>query len=280
MPRPTAAPPADPVPGGQRGIQSVEVGGQLLQALARHGAPMALKDLARQSGMAAAKAHPYLVSFGRIGLVAQKDDGRYALGTLALELGLASLQQAHPVQVATPLLAPLGRRIGQTVAIATWGARGPTIVRVEESPAVVYASLRHGAVFSLTRSASGRLFAAYRDPAAVRRMLQDEAALVRHDAAADLPGTPRREPLPGWRAFEAVITQVRAVGLGLSEGEIVEGINAMAAPVFGPDGAMVLALIAIGPRGTFPMAVDGPIAVALRACAAEATAQLGGRPPA
>ena len=55
----------------QRGIQSVEVGGQLLRALADGDGPMMLRDLARNAGMSAAKAHPYLVSFMRIGLVEQ-----------------------------------------------------------------------------------------------------------------------------------------------------------------------------------------------------------------
>ena len=75
----------------QRGIQSIEVGGQLLRALAHQGRPMALKDLAAAAGMAAAKAHPYLVSFGKIGLVKQdRASGRYGLGSLALQLGLMS----------------------------------------------------------------------------------------------------------------------------------------------------------------------------------------------
>jgi len=56
---------------GPRGIQSIEVGGQLLLALAHHGRPMALKDLAREAGMTPAKAHPYLVSFIKLGLVEQ-----------------------------------------------------------------------------------------------------------------------------------------------------------------------------------------------------------------
>src|SRR5580765_977754 len=109
----------------QRGIQSIEVGGQLLLALASHGRPMALKDLAREARMPAAKAHPYLVSFGRIGLIEQDpESGRYLLGPLSLQLGLISLQQANPVHVATPLMGDLARRIGQTVALAVWGSRG------------------------------------------------------------------------------------------------------------------------------------------------------------
>lgn len=50
-----------------RGIQSVEVGGRLLKVLARTGRRMALKDLAREAEMTAAKAHPYLVSFASWG---------------------------------------------------------------------------------------------------------------------------------------------------------------------------------------------------------------------
>jgi len=34
-----------------RGIQSIEVGGRLLQVLARVGEPMMLRDLAREAGM-------------------------------------------------------------------------------------------------------------------------------------------------------------------------------------------------------------------------------------
>ena len=112
----------------QRGIQSIEVGGQLLRALVHHGRPMALKDLAREAEMSAAKAHPYMVSFGRLGLIEQdRTTGHYLLGPLALQLGLISLQQANPGHIATPLLAELAQQIGQTVAIAVWGDRGATI---------------------------------------------------------------------------------------------------------------------------------------------------------
>src|SRR3982750_3549868 len=105
-PRPRSVKPkAAPQPRGQRGIRSVEVGGQLLRALAHHGRPMALKDLAREAGMSPAKAHPYLVSFGKLGLIVQDaGSGRYGLGPLALQLGLISLQQFDPVRLATPLL--------------------------------------------------------------------------------------------------------------------------------------------------------------------------------
>src|SRR5262245_1678626 len=162
-------------PTKRRGIQSVEVGGRLLHALAHHGRAMALKDLAADAGMTAAKAHPYLVSFGHIGLVEQDGaSGRYALGPLALQLGLISLQQADPVRVAAPLLAPLAARSGHTVALVVWGARGPTIVLREASPSAVHVDMRHGTVFSIAGTASGRLFAAHLSADVVRPIYEAE----------------------------------------------------------------------------------------------------------
>ena len=116
-----------------RGIQSIEVGGELLRALARSGEPMMLRDLAREAGMAPAKAHPYLVSFSRIGLIEQDEtNGRYEIGALALELGLISLRRLSAVRIAAPRIAALASEIDHAVSLAVWGTHGPTVVRLEE----------------------------------------------------------------------------------------------------------------------------------------------------
>jgi len=264
----------------QRGIQSIEVGGQVLLALVHHGRPMALKDLAREAGMVPAKAHPYLVSFARIGLIEQDPvSGFYFLGPLALQLGLISLQQANPVQVATPLIAELAQRIGHTVAIAVWGTRGATIVRLEESPSSVHVNMRHGTVFSLANTASGRLFAAYLDAPLIKARLDDERAQQKAaEREEPLAGMPAPASVPSWREFEKQLTEVRAHGLSRSVGEVLPGINAMAAPVFDHTGAIVLSLTTIGPAAVFDTRWDGVLARALRACAARASQRLGWAP--
>lgn len=263
----------------QRGIQSIEVGGQLLRALVHHGRPMALKDLAREADMTAAKAHPYMVSFGRLGLIEQdRASGHYLLGPLALQLGLISLQQADPVHIATPLIGQLAQQIGHTVALAVWGARGATIVRTAESPSPVHVNMRHGTVFSLTNTASGRVFAAYLDAAVVRQLLEEERQRQKQRKGAEpvsAAGNPPVQPLPSWADFERQLQEVRGHGISRSDGEVIEGVSAMAAPVFDHTGAIVLAVTAIGPAGIFDTAWDGEIARALKACADTVSQRLG-----
>jgi DNA-binding IclR family transcriptional regulator len=269
----------------QRGIQSIEVGGQLLRALVHHGRPMALKDLAREADMTAAKAHPYMVSFGRLGLIEQdRASGHYLLGPLALQLGLISLQQADPVHIATPLIAQLAQQTGHTVALAVWGARGATIVRTAESPSPVHVNMRHGTVFSLTNTASGRVFAAFLDADAVRQLLEDERQRQKQRKGSEpVPaGMPPVQPLPSWSDFERQLQEVRTHGISRSDGEVIEGVSAMAAPVFDHTGAIVLAVTAIGPAGIFNTAWDGEISRALKACADTVSQRLGAtaNPPA
>ena len=247
-----------PVPRAPRGIQSVEVGGRLLQALLRAGGALPLKALAEQAGMSAAKAHPYLVSFCKLGLIEQDEaGGHYGLGPLALQLGLVAQQRLDPVRLAGEALPALAAQIGHTVAIAVWGTQGPTIVRIELPPTAIHVAMRPGTVLSLTGTASGQLFAAHRSAAELRPLLKAERPKI--DAAE----------------LEQRLARVRAQGLGISVDALVPGVSAMAAPVLGPDGALLLAITAIGPSSIFDVAARGAVARPLQAAAAQVAARLG-----
>jgi DNA-binding IclR family transcriptional regulator len=176
-----------------QGIQSLETGGALLHALVARGGPTMLKDLAAEAGMPPAKAHRYLVSFIRLGLVEQDPvTGWYDLGSFALGLGLAALARIDAVRLAGPMMTDLAARLDTTVAAAVWGNRGPTIVRWEESTQAVIVYLRAGAVMPLLASAIGRCFAAWMRPLRAR----SARACPRHGARS----TPRwrRSGHRGW----------------------------------------------------------------------------------
>lgn len=259
--------------GDQRGIQSVEVGGQLLRALAEADGPMMLRDLAKSAGMSAAKAHPYLVSFMRIGMVEQnKATGRYELGSLALQIGLASMRRLEPVRVAAGIVSELVDTIGQTVALAVWGNHGPTVVRIEEGVSAIHVNMRVGSVMSLLGTATGRVFAAFLPPKMIEAFLESDVgrASVGDELARAMNG----------RQIDAAVAEVREHGLARAVGRPIPGVDALCAPVFDQTGSIVLSITAIGPSGIFDADWDGAIARALRACAATVSARLGYLPAA
>lgn len=256
----------------RRGIQSIEVGGQLLLALVQAARPMALGDLARAADMPAAKAHPYLVSFCNLGLIRQDPlTGAYQLGPLALQLGLVALHGLDPVREALPEVTRLATQIEQAVAIAVWGNHGPTIVHYQESSNPIHVNMRTGTVMSLAESATGRIFAAYLPPKLTEKLAKEEIARTAESAAA--ARTLEQE-------FQQALADIRRKGIDRANGRPVPGINAISAPVFDHSGNIVVALTAVGPAGTFNTAWDGEIAKAVRDCAGRISQRLGQMPAA
>ena len=132
------------------------------------GTDKTLSAEAAAADMTAAKAHPYLVSFGKLGLIEQDPaSGHYGLGPLAMQLGLISLQQLDPVRLVIAEMPGLALRTGCTVSAAVWGAHGPVIIRVEDGPTPVRVSMRHGLPASLRSTGTGKVFAAFRDRAEI-----------------------------------------------------------------------------------------------------------------
>jgi DNA-binding IclR family transcriptional regulator len=140
------------------------------------------------------------------------------------------------------------------VAIAVWGNRGATIVRIEEAPSPVHVNMRHGTVMSLRGTASGLIFAAH----------------VPREAVLAAAGDTRFD-----KAFERELAAVRAQGFSHAVDAAVPGVSALAAPVFSSGGAIALSLTAIGPTASFDVSARGAPATALCRCASELSAQLG-----
>ena len=251
----------------QRGIQSIEVGGQILVVLADSGGPMTLKQLAVQAKMTPAKAHPYLVSFGKIGLVAQDPvSGRYGLGALALRMGLAGLRQLNPVRLAMAAAVELEQKIHHTVALSVWGNAGPTVIHLEESSHPIHMNLRPRTVMSLT-TATGKIFGAYMPARKMERFVEES---MHPHAIPHVIGA-----LRNWKDMQRDLQEVREHGLARVIGQPIAGVSAFAAPVFDHNGHLSIVLTIVGPTGGFDPDWTCANAQALRDCANRISTQMG-----
>jgi DNA-binding IclR family transcriptional regulator len=252
-----AAASADSKP--QRGIQSLDITGDLLAALVAAARPLTLRDLAAAAGMPAAKAFPHLVSLLKIGLLSRDASGCFAAGPLALELGLIGLQRLSPAREAEPEVVELAATTAMSVAMAVLGPLGPTVVRLEESARPLHVSLRVGSVMSLVNTAIGRVFAAYvADDVRAGLLTQDHLRLAGADTAAVLGVTPAGSKSAGKNAlpplkqdYAARLAQIRANGIDTALSRPVPGIDTLAAPVLDHTGSICLVLALMGPSGSF-----------------------------
>lgn len=263
------------------GIQSVEVGFELLNALSQAPGALMLRDLAAAAGMSAAKAHRYLVSFQRMGLVMQDPvSTRYDLGPASLRLGLASLSRLDAVKLARDRIPALLAETGHTLAIAVWGNQGPTMVHWAEAPQTVPVTLRLGDVMPLLTSATGRCFAAFmgqegRDAQRIAPMIREELARVKK-----LPrnGLPLEDVPQTLQDVQALLDETRAQGLGRVVHSLLPGVGGFCAPVFDAQGRLALGLVVLGSVATLDTDWNGAPAQALRRCARQLSADLGHRP--
>ena len=254
----------------QRSVQSVEVGGRLLLALAEHPSPMPLKELAAKADLPPSRAHPYLVSFAKLGLIEQDPvSQRYALGPAALQIGLACLHQSDPIKAATPVAEALALEIDQAVAIAVWANFGPTIVRMIEGSQPLHVNMRAGTVMSILGTATGRAFAAVMPASKLEQAMSGPL------------GDPRRADRSLVKSLgselEQVAEEVRLHGVARAVGRPIPGVNAFSAPAFDHEGSAVLVITALGHEDNFPSAWNSRAAVAVRSAAAEISARLGYR---
>ena len=182
----------------QQGVQSVEIGMAVLASLAAHPRPAGLSELAGAAGMAPAKAHRYLVSLIRAGMVERSaGSGKYRLGEAALHIGLAALAGLDVMGFAGEALVALRDEIDETVLLAVWGNRGPAVVRWEESSRPVTTNVRPGSVMPLLNSSTGRAFAAFLPGALTRPYITEES---------------RRNPALA-KGFAKILAETRAHGL-------------------------------------------------------------------
>ena len=254
----------------RQGIQSIEVGFRLLDILAATNRPMMLRDIAKGAGMPAAKAHRYMVSFLRIGIVEQdSSSGKYDLGSYAIELGLSGLGRLDPVRLSEPILEALCEEIQETVALAVWGSHGATIVRIVDAGAPVTITLRAGTVLSLYKSATGRAFSAFYRAPFLKKLLDDELLEIAALTNTSITNTRRN--------FEKSLTDIRKYGIARATGSLTPGINGFSAPVFDHTGAMVAAITGLGSIGEFDAEWNSPVAKAMLGAAKALSNRLGSK---
>jgi DNA-binding IclR family transcriptional regulator len=252
----------------QIGVQSVEIAGRLLKTLAQLGGPQTLKDFSAAAGLSPAKAHRYLVSLIREGLIEQSAiDCRYDFGGAAREIGRAAINRLDIMRIGAPLLVDLRNVLQQTVFLGVWGNEGPTVLYWLDVPRPVSVIIRPGSILPLLTSALGLVCAAYLPPDLTKRRIAKEIAEHKRsglDFAVKSEAEAARK-----------LVDVRARGFSLVRGDLIRGIDAMAVPVLDFKKDLVAVLAAVGPSKSIDVSSNGKSIRELKLAAKEFVSLIG-----
>jgi DNA-binding IclR family transcriptional regulator len=262
---------ADGARGGQarqarQGIQSVEIAMTILLALEAGAGPMSLSQIAARSNMQPSKAHRYLVSLGRAGLVAQSPtSGLYDLGPSMRRLGSEALRRMDEVSLASEHLPGLRDRTRHSVNLAVWGDNGPVIVRWDYGAYALPITVRVGATMPLLASAVGQVFLAY---------LPDTltAPVLKAQYGPDDPSPFDEDEI------EQVKATVRGEGVAFTSGGLIPGLASIAAPVFATATSLPLAVAIALPKQLATPKVLRSLCAELLATTAAMSAAIGYAP--
>lgn len=250
----------------KHGVQSFEVGAGVLRAVVRGQRLMTLKDIAAAADMLPSKAHRYLVSLIRTGLIEQDPlTSRYKLGPFALDIGLVALDRLDRVRLGLSAISDLRDRINETVGLAVWGDHGPVVVRWERPQRPITVNVVTGISLPLLTSASGRIFAAWLPRSQTAAQITKE--LKFRDALSTL--TTRSQ-------VDAMLAQIRSDGIApVTQHYVFDGVQAVAAPVFNFKNQITMSIAVVGVKGISDLNPGSPLIAELKKAASALSWGLG-----
>ena len=222
-------------------IQVVERMMKLLDVLAQHPDPAALKQIAQETGLHPSTAHRILSAMAQSGFVERGEGGTYRLGIRLLELGSLVKSRISLRETAMPAMLKLHAATGESVNL---GIRaGDEIVYVERTSSgrsAVRVVHIVGARAPLHTTATGKLF-----------LVEDGMDRVREYARrTGLPGsTPASITEIGM--LEKELDKVRRHGVAFDLEEVEIGVRCIAAGVRDDSGELIAGLSVSTPSERF-----------------------------
>lgn len=252
-------------------VPSVVTALQILERLQRAGQPQTQSDICAALNIPRSSGFNIIKTLNQLGYVMQSGDSKhYVLGPALVGLGAAAsnAQGFALTFIVRPRLEALAHDTKLTSFLAQQVPNGHIFLEKVESHTAIRISIELGYCYPPFTGAPGKIFLAHRPETEVDRLWSEYP-----------PSSHLSQNYPDLESWRREIAQVRTEGCASSLGEYIEGVNAIAAPVYVPNGGL-LAIGVLGPTGAlrsehFPM-----LSERLRNVANEITTALGGRPPA
>lgn len=249
----------DAVPAGRGSaveIQAVTRAAEILGLFGPGTPELSAAEAADRLGLNRSTAYRYCMSLTAAGLLERGiEAGKFIPGKLLLQLGAFSIGRRKVMQLAPSYMQTLSENARATAVLSLWGASGPVVSRVEESPdPLALVTVRVGAQLPLNAAQAVVFLAFHPDQLAMDRLLGNLAPAQRAAQQAD-------------------IDRVRRTGHYSTAAS--PGVVGIAAPVFDEYG-ICASLAILGTDNALSQSDDAPELAMVLETARSLTKELGG----
>lgn len=200
----------------------------IIEHMAQARGPVGVSELAAAIGMPKPRVHRHLRTLLSRGYVTQDPPSdKYCLTLRLFHIGRAIADQAEFQVEARHVMPVLRERAGQSVAIGQIEEDGVRVIDILRQHSKVEISSRPGTLFDFHCTAQGKVALAFGPPRLWKKL---QRASLRKWTDATITDIDR---------LKTEVARVRKRGWAVAPGEILNGINALAAPVFDVGGALV-----------------------------------------
>jgi len=242
-----------------KGIQSIEVGMEILQKIAESKKPLSITELAIECNTTKSKLHRYLISFLRTGMLEKDKSGCYVLGKEMLRLGLKASYNLNIVEIADSHLIYLKEKYQQTAALAMWGANGPFFASWKENDGPVNIGIKVGSNIGIINSIAGAIFVHYLPKEQTETLIKNEIQKYPHKQ----------------ETFWETVSFIKIHGYGYVHGTFIPGISALAAPIFNHVGQIIASVNMVGVTDSLKVEPDSDLVKDLLNQATEISKEFG-----
>lgn len=228
-----------------------------------------VRQLGLKLGVSASTAHRLLTELEKLGMVGRAPDGAYRLGLEFHRLAWASTARFPLREAAQDILRELADHSGESAFLALYDDlqhRMMFVTCVESANPLRYV-MELNKWLPLHAGASGLAILAFLPPEA-RQVVIHTGELA---AITD-------QTITGSEVLEQELGEIRERGYAVSHGQRIVGAVAIAAPVFGPSGAVVGDIGITMPENRFRPGSQTQLAEFVTVAAATVTRRVGGRP--
>lgn len=207
--------------------------------------PVPLERMTSLVGLAKTSTHRLLYSMRKLGYIAQDVNGSYSLSEKFYALGGNALPYQHLTSIARPILNQLVMRYGESVHIGVLENNVVLIVAVAPSQNAFRCAGEVGECQYPHSTAMGKCILANLDQ-------------EKRDAVLNARGLPKMTPRThiDRDILELELERVRAQGWAINDGENIEGVICIGAPIFGRGDNILAALSMSGPANPMTLVLD------------------------